>query len=198
MDDNVPNTAAEPNTDKEPANDDTEEPTANIEEPNESNNNNNEVTVTTEVPCNVEKLEVEEINKIFPIKAHKLFEQLFTNEEFTRKVHNRRKDWDLVIAQWPSPVQEGQERQLSWQFTVSNPMVRLKQTVCQATQRILKYEENRCYAVDVHSRTPHLPYGDAFETHQRLCITAVGDNSCRLLVSLGIRWHKNPLIKCTR
>jgi hypothetical protein len=49
----------------------------------------------------------------------------------------------------------------------------------------------------VESRAcPQVPYGDTFSGHVRYCITWTGNNSCKVLISSGIKWYKNPMVKC--
>lgn len=51
------------------------------------------------------------------------------------------------------------------------------------------------YVIDEFHKTPAVPYGDTFQLITRYCITWNGPESCHLLITGGIEWLKNPLVK---
>lgn len=51
------------------------------------------------------------------------------------------------------------------------------------------------YIIEELNKTPDVPYGDTFQTVTRYCITWKDHESCNLLITCGIEWLKNPLVK---
>jgi hypothetical protein len=51
------------------------------------------------------------------------------------------------------------------------------------------------YVIDEFHKTPAVPYGDTFQLITRYCITWTSPDSCHLLITGGIQWIKNPLVK---
>lgn len=51
------------------------------------------------------------------------------------------------------------------------------------------------YIIEEITKTPEVPYGDTFQTVTRYCITWKSKDSCQLLITCGIDWLKNPLVK---
>ena len=139
-----------------------------------------------------EKLEFE---AVLGVSAKKAFTTLFQDESFFQYVHTERKDWDIKITPWTA--EEKATREIRWMFSVNVPMTKVKETECVEVQTILTKKEQLCYVVDCYSKTPSLPYGDAFQTSSRFCITFVSKSSCRILITIGVRFFKNPMVKGT-
>jgi hypothetical protein len=49
--------------------------------------------------------------------------------------------------------------------------------------------------VESKCQTPSVPYGDTFFVCQKLCLTWVTRDSCRLMYHGGVKFVKNPLMK---
>jgi hypothetical protein len=49
--------------------------------------------------------------------------------------------------------------------------------------------------IELKCQTPSVPYGDTFYVCQKLCLTWVTRDSCRLMYHGGIKFVKNPLMK---
>lgn len=135
-----------------------------------------------------------EIDTIIGVSAKKLFEMLFGTPDFFVDIHTKRKDWDVVVEQWNNDTNP--TRTVKWMFTVNNPMTKVKETDCTEVQKLIKKEEHLRYVIDCNSRTPNIPYGDSFQTASRFCITFATKDSCRVLISIGVKFSKNPLVKC--
>ena len=150
---------------------------------------------TSEVKCECsDHYEKVEVDMTFPVSAKALFDTLFTGASFFQDIHENRKDWDIKIGEWSS--ESPSKREVSWMFKVDNPMTKVKETDCVEAQTLLKKNEHLCYVVDCQSRTVNMPYGDAFQTTTRYCITFASAQSCRLLITIGVAFSKNPLVKC--
>lgn len=53
----------------------------------------------------------------------------------------------------------------------------------------------RCYVVMTTTKTPQLPYADAFVPHLKYCITWVSQNQCKLACYTGVKFLKSILVK---
>ena len=147
---------------------------------------------TSEVICGCDDhLERREHVLIFETSAYELYNHMFTSD-FFKKVHESYGDWDFEMTTWGG---EPMQRDVSWMLKVNNPMVKAKETNCNEVQTILKRQDHLLYVVESASRTVNLPYGDAFLVCSRYCITFVSTSSCKLVITIGVKWLKNPLVK---
>ena len=140
-----------------------------------------------------EEIERAELDMVLPLPAHELWAKLFENGAFFEAVHKKRNDWDITVSEWTKETPP--TRKIRWMFVVNNPMVKVKETDCVEEQTIIKRDDYLCYIVDTNSKTVNLPYGDAFQTATRFVLTFVSKDSCRLHVSIGLKWFKSPLVK---
>lgn len=121
---------------------------------------------TTEVKCGCEEHpEKPEFNIYLPISAHTLY-RLITNDEFLIDYHKARKDRELVIGPWnstePCSLNNGQSqvpnynaiRDLKYIVDVNVPMSKVKETNCNETMKILKYEPGLSYVIEFSASTP--------------------------------------------
>lgn len=53
----------------------------------------------------------------------------------------------------------------------------------------------RCYVVMTTTKTPQLPYADAFVPYLKYCITWVSQDRCKLACHTGVKFLKNILVK---
>lgn len=47
----------------------------------------------------------------------------------------------------------------------------------------------------LNAQTPNITYGDAFACQTKYCITWVTKDSCRLVISTGVKFFKSPMVK---
>ncbi|KAJ3088632.1 hypothetical protein HK102_008300, partial [Quaeritorhiza haematococci] len=144
-----------------------------------------------------EHLERKEIDVVLPVPCKKLFDLLFggnpDNQMFWEKYHTKRGDSNLVLGPWnvgADPVRENK-----FVVPVNNPMVKIKEADCFETMHLLKKQEWLVYVVEIRNQTPQVTYGDAFSVITRYCITWVSKDSCRLGLSIGLKWFKSPMVK---
>lgn len=149
-----------------------------------------------EVKCDLEPYEKIELDKIVNANPKQIFDLIFDcDSQFFNQLRKRRKDWDYVLGPWCDGNDSIKKRENKWTMAVNNPMVKAKEALCFEEQYILRQDAYNCYVVDSFTRTPDLPYGDAFQSQQRFVITFVSPTSSRLLISIGVKWFKNPMIK---
>ena len=74
-------------------------------------------------------------------------------------------------------------------------MVKQKETECNETQTILFQQDSIKYIVLATSQTPNITYGDCFAIQIKYCITWVTKDSCKLVISVGLKWFKSTMVK---
>ncbi|KAI9204558.1 uncharacterized protein BJ171DRAFT_618603 [Polychytrium aggregatum] len=88
-----------------------------------------------------------------------------------------------------------QTRDLTLVVPVNNPMVKAKEADVNQKETISTRNEGIVYVIDAQSQTPGVPYGDSFALLMRYCITWVTKDSCKLLITGGVKWFKSPMVK---
>jgi hypothetical protein len=78
---------------------------------------------------------------------------------------------------------------------VNSALVKTKETPCLEVTKILKKVDGVCYVIQVTARTPEVPFGDAFETITKQCITATGRDKCRYLFTASVQFSKFSMLK---
>lgn len=117
-------------------------------------------TLSEEVPCGCkEHLERQELSILFPLNVDGLFDLLFDDNFVVGKaVHEKRHDkgleskldfflfsvdlqiepWKPVLSPDAEPDEEIFERRLRYMVAISNPIVKVRETVCFETLRLSK------------------------------------------------------------
>jgi hypothetical protein len=149
------------------------------------------VQPTTEVLCTCpthpDKLESE---LLLPTSAHHLFHILFRQPHIWHLLNRQKQYGEPSVSPW-----QNEERVLRYRMPVSNPMIKSKDTEVAETQHILTQRDYLCYVVKVTTKTPDLPYADAFVPMIQYCITYVSPTSCRLKCWIGVEWLKSIFVK---
>ncbi|KAG1381717.1 hypothetical protein G6F61_002916 [Rhizopus arrhizus] len=135
-----------------------------------------------------------------PISAKRLYHILFDEENpqyldiWERKTAEN-KSRDLSMTKWEQGIEGKLERTLKYIIPVNNAMVKLKEAEAIEKQVFEKKEEYLCYVVMTTTKTPQLPYADAFVPYLKYCITWVSQDRCRLACHTGVKFLKNILVK---
>ncbi|CAO3607983.1 unnamed protein product [Cunninghamella echinulata] len=143
-------------------------------------------------------LEKEEANVELAISAKGLYQYMFGNEKdhtFWEKLHQEKGNSDLNIAKWVQNGDGKKERTLTYLMPVNNPMVKVKEAEVTEVQEIQKEINESCYVIIITTKTPMLPYADAFIPTIKLCITYNTSSSCNLRCSTGVKWLKSIMVK---
>lgn len=158
-----------------------------------------------EVKCNcTDHLEKVEAEIILPVGAKQLYDLMFSDEEVVGKKSiwtklNKKKNYgEPALTAWQKPDGSKDvlmERSMTYIMPVSNPMVKAKETDVFETQQLLHHNDYISYVVMVTTKTPNLPYADAFLPCIKYCITFVTPKSCRLVCSMGVTWLKSIFVK---
>ncbi|KAI9019344.1 hypothetical protein CLU79DRAFT_758381 [Phycomyces nitens] len=138
------------------------------------------------------------------ISAKRLFDMMFSESQsgeeagskgIWKSFHQERGNSDLKISSWSEDKDGRKERTLTYTMPVTNPMVKAKETNVIETHQILEEKEYLSYAVIISTRTPNLPYADAFIPCIKYCITYTSPGTCLLTCSYGIKWLKSVMVK---
>lgn len=157
-----------------------------------------------EVKCNcTDHLEKIESDIILPVGAKQLYDLMFSDEQVVGKKSiwtklNKKKNYgEPTLTEWQKSDSKDvlMERSMTYIMPVSNPMVKAKETDVFETQQLLQHNEYISYVVMVMTKTPNLPYADAFLPCIKYCITFVTPKSCRLVCSMGVTWLKSIFVK---
>ncbi|KAG2233388.1 hypothetical protein INT48_000391 [Thamnidium elegans] len=147
------------------------------------------------VQCDcTDHLDKTESELVLPITAKQLF-QLMYGTEIWKQLNQVKKYEPPSFTEWKPNDESCLERVMSYVMPVNAPMVKAKETQVIETQQILCQKEYLCYVMLVTTRTPNLPYADAFIPRIKYCITYETPTSCRLACSIGVKWIKSIFVK---
>lgn len=157
-----------------------------------------------EVKCNcTDHLEKIESDIILSVGAKQLYDLMFSDEQVVgeksvwTKLNKVKNYGEPTLTEWTKSDTKDviMERTMTYIMPVSNPMVKAKETDVFETQQLLQHNEYISYVVMVMTKTPNLPYADAFIPCIKYCITFVTPKSCRLVCSMGVTWLKSIFVK---
>ncbi|GAA5797278.1 hypothetical protein HPULCUR_002658 [Helicostylum pulchrum] len=147
------------------------------------------------VQCDcTDHLDKTESELVLPITAKQLF-QLMYDTEIWKQLNQVKKYEPPSFTEWKPNDESCMERVVSYVMPVNAPMVKAKETQVIETQQVLCQKEYLCYVILVTTRTPNLPYADAFIPRIKYCITYETPTSCRLACSMGVKWIKSIFVK---
>ncbi|XP_072254526.1 protein Aster-C isoform X1 [Pyxicephalus adspersus] len=132
------------------------------------------------------------INRVFNIRAERMFQLLFTSSRFMQKFYSSRKVFDLESSPWKLDVNGNQTRTLTYTITINNPLIGKFTT---ATDKQILYKESQegqYYSVDTEVITHDVPYHDYFYTVNKYCIFRTSRHKCRLRVITDVKYRKQP------
>lgn len=131
---------------------------------------------------------------VLPIGAKHLYDFMYDTKIWKRL--NQVKTYsEPTFTEWKENDDGHLERTVNYVMPVSSPMVKAKETDVIETQQVLKRKDYLSYTILVMTKTPNLPYADAFIPCIKYCITYETASSCRLVCSMGIKWIKTIFVK---
>ncbi|KAK4513061.1 Glutaredoxin [Mucor velutinosus] len=143
------------------------------------------------VNCNcTQHLDKVEADVVLHANAKQVFDLLFKHSDIWTQLNESKNYGPPTVSEW-----QDNKRTLQYSMPVSNPMVKAKETDVTETQEIIRQKEYTCYVVSVTTKTPNLPYADAFVPTVRYCITYETASTCRLVCSLGVEWLRSIFVK---
>jgi hypothetical protein len=149
-----------------------------------------------EEPCKCEDhLEKKEQDIVLPVCAKKLYQMMFgENQIMFERFHKKMGHSNIITGAW-STDEPVPKREKTYIVPINNPMVSVKETELNENQQILRKTDYLAYIVVLNAQTPNMSYGDAFACQTKYCITWVSKDSCRLVISTGVKFFKNPMVK---
>ncbi|KAF1805942.1 hypothetical protein FB192DRAFT_1365244 [Mucor lusitanicus] len=143
------------------------------------------------VNCNcAQHLDKVEADLVLHANAKQVFDLMFKHSDIWAQLNASKQCGPPAVSEW-----HDNKRTLQYSMPVSNPMVKAKETDVTETQEIMQQKEGACYIVSVTTKTPNLPYADAFVPTIRYCITYETASTCRLVCSLGVQWLRSIFVK---
>lgn len=135
-------------------------------------------------------LSKEYVNQEFPVSVDTLYEYLFTESDFYKRVQKARKTKDLVFNPWMT-TEDGQKRTI--RYTVSlNHAIGPKHSATTEKQHCLQGSvPGKIYMVHAEVNNEGIPYGDSFSITSRYCITRASVTTSRLRVTAEVKYHKS-------
>ncbi|CEG62748.1 hypothetical protein RMATCC62417_00026 [Rhizopus microsporus] len=135
-----------------------------------------------------------------PVSAKQLYYLLFDDDnpnyiDIWEKKTVENKSKNLTMTKWGKGIDGNYERTLKYIIPVNNAMVKLKEAEAIEKQVIEKKEDYLCYVVMTTTKTPQLPYADAFVPYLKYCITWISQDRCKLACHTGVKFLKNILVK---
>jgi len=144
------------------------------------------------IVCN-ETLERKVKEIIIPIPAKQLNDILFGDDiSLLQKIREKKKEFDMTVGEWAKNGDGKNERLVNYMIPVNNVLVKDKETITNETQTCLKSDDYLLYIYECLARTPKMPYGEYFLPVLKYIITYQTETSCKLNISVGIRWSKSP------
>ncbi|KAG4107526.1 hypothetical protein H8356DRAFT_921137 [Neocallimastix lanati (nom. inval.)] len=180
-----------------------------VEKENRNNNNKTETETTASnknkyaLPANIPKpagpivcneiLERKVREVILPIPAKQLNDILFGNDTWLlQKIREKKKEFDMNVSEWTKNSDGNNERLVNYMIPVNNVLVKDKETITNESQICLKSDDYLLYIYECLARTPKMPYGEYFLPVLKYIITYQTETTCKLNISVGIRWSKSP------
>jgi hypothetical protein len=149
-----------------------------------------------EVVCNCkEHLEKVEVDTIIPASAKQVYEIINGSESelFWEVLDKKKGIKNKVDFGWSK--EELPTKQVEFVIPMDIPMLKSKEVDVKQTIAILKKEEYFCYVIESRNATLAVPFGDCFLATTRFCITWKTENSCRLIISVGLVFIKSTMMK---
>ncbi|CAO3594773.1 unnamed protein product [Absidia cylindrospora] len=145
------------------------------------------------VTCNCDDhLEKTEADLELPTSALKLY-QFISNLSCWDQLNKSKGNSVPTTTEWLQNKTGTTERTLN--YLMPNPMVKSKEAEVVEIQQILKNDDGLCYVIMITTKTPTLPYADAFIPMIKLCITYTSPTTCRLVCNIGVKWLKSIMVK---
>lgn len=164
-------------------------------------NNTSEEEWPSHIPKPKEKVNCEctdhldkiEADIVLPVGAKQLFDLMYSTGVW-EKLNKSKNYTEPTFTSWTNH-EDIAERTVNYVMPVTAPMVKAKETDVIEIQQVLYQKQYTCYVIIVTTKTPSLPYADAFVPCIKYCITYVSPSSCRLVCSIGVKWLKNIFVK---
>lgn len=147
----------------------------------------------TDVPINCacdSHLSKECINEEFPVSVDTLYEYLFTESDFYRRIQKTRKTKDLVFNPWET-TEDGQRRTLTYTISLNHPIGPKHSPTTEKQHCLQNSVPGKVYVVQAEVNNEGIPYGDSFYIINRYCITRTSKMTSRLRITSEVFYQKS-------
>ncbi|XP_068685405.1 protein Aster-B-like [Montipora foliosa] len=147
----------------------------------------------TDVPINCacdSHLSKECINEEFPVSVDTLYEYLFTESDFYRRIQKTRKTKDLVFNPWET-TEDGQRRTLTYTIALNHPIGPKHSPTTEKQHCLQNSVPGKVYVVQAEVNNEGIPYGDSFYIINRYCITRTSKMTSRLRITSDVFYQKS-------
>ncbi|XP_058941918.2 protein Aster-B isoform X4 [Pocillopora verrucosa] len=147
--------------------------------------------ITVPVSCMCEAhLSKEFFNEEFPVSVDTLFEFLFTESDFYKRVQKERRTKDLVFNPW-EVTGDGQRRILTYTVSLNHAIGPKFSPTTEYQHCLPGSSPGKLYVVQAEVKNDGIPYGDSFSVHYRYCITRTSSMASRLRISAEVNYQKS-------
>lgn len=135
-------------------------------------------------------LSKEFFNEEFPVSVDTLFEFLFTESDFYKRVQKERRTKDLVFNPW-EVTDDGQRRILTYTVSLNHAIGPKFSPTTEYQHCLPGSSPGKLYVVQAEVKNDGIPYGDSFSVHYRYCITRTSSMASRLRISAEVNYQKS-------
>ncbi|KAI9193119.1 uncharacterized protein BJ171DRAFT_480642 [Polychytrium aggregatum] len=150
---------------------------------------------TDEIPS-WRKYKYKILDEVIEMDPPAIFELLFgsNGSDVIRATHAKRKTADVHFEPWEQVADgQGQRRLVTYCPTYKTTMTQKKIAQCTESQTVVSMEKG--YFVDCVIKTPNVPYGSDFETHNLYSIEPAEVGKSRLIVTASAVFHRKLIWK---
>ena len=161
-----------------------------------ANSDAQELKLPTEpVECGCEgHLKIQVMNQVIEGMDIRQLSALFldaSGHAFLEKIHKNKGIKSYPFGQWDQ-FEGKRRRNFEYTMPFKAPMMPASTTSCLETQIILR--ENKFMTVlEIRTKTPNVPYGDAFEILNRICLTYHSPTSTRFQLSMNVEFSRSVM-----
>ncbi|KAL9964996.1 hypothetical protein ACROYT_G028719 [Oculina patagonica] len=135
-------------------------------------------------------LNKEFVNEEFPISVDTLYEYLFTESDFYKRVQKARRTKDLVLNPWET-TEDGQRRTITYTVSLNHAIGPKHSPTTEQQHCLQRSVPGKLYVVQAEINNEGIPYGDSFYITNRYCMTRTSNTTSRLRISAEVTYQKS-------
>lgn len=135
-------------------------------------------------------LSKEFVNQELPVGVDTLYEYLFTESDFYKRVQKARRTKDLVFNPWES-TEDGQRRTITYIVSLNHALGPKHSATTEKQHCFQGSVPGKVYVVQAEVKNEGIPYGDSFSVTNRYCITRTSVTTSRLRITAEVTYQKS-------
>ncbi|XP_020623293.1 GRAM domain-containing protein 1B-like isoform X2 [Orbicella faveolata] len=135
-------------------------------------------------------LSKEIVNEEFPVSVDTLYEYLFTESDFYKRVQKGRRTKDLVLNPWET-AEDGQRRTITYTVSLNHALGPKHSPTTEQQHCFQGSVPGKLYIIQAEVNNEGIPYGDSFYITNRYCMTRTSNTTSRLRVSSEVTYQKS-------